>query len=166
MRLKSGFVYSTLLALLVTACSSDETISTSGSAQLSPESKAVHLQALSTKPWLITGGDVLVEVNLDSGMSVTGLRITLDDKEVTQEFVAVASGRLQALLTGLPLGKSNLKASLTGSGEFDSLALTNYPITGPIISGPHETPFYCQTNEFELVNGETLGSPNDSACSV
>ena len=166
MRLKSGLVYSTLLALLVTACSSDETILTSGSAQLSLESKAVHLQALSTKPWLITGGDVLVEVNLDSGMSVTGLRITLDDKEVTQEFVAVASDRLQALLTGLPLGKSNLKASLIGSGEFDSLVLTNYPITGPIISGPHETPFYCQTNEFELVNGETLGSPNDSACSI
>jgi hypothetical protein len=46
------------------------------------------------------------------------------------------------------------------------LRLFNHPIEGPVFSGPHEEPFVCQTEDFELVSGETLGTPLDESCSV
>jgi hypothetical protein len=46
------------------------------------------------------------------------------------------------------------------------LELFNYPITGPIISGPHEVPFICQTQDFTLPDRTMLGPPTDSNCSA
>ena len=45
--------------------------------------------------------------------------------------------------------------------------LTNYPITGPILSGPHEEPFYCMTQLFTLpASTITLGPALDADCSI
>src|SRR4030095_5251604 len=41
-----------------------------------------------------------------------------------------------------------------------SLKVTNYPITGPILSGPHLTPYECRTVE------SGLGEPLDADCSA
>jgi hypothetical protein len=35
-----------------------------------------------------------------------------------------------------------------------------------VFSGPHEQPFICQTHEFMLQSGETLGRPLDEHCSI
>ena len=52
-----------LLGTLI-ACSSEETISTAG-ANFAPQNETgLHLRAVSSKPWLVTGGDVLVELEL------------------------------------------------------------------------------------------------------
>src|SRR5690606_8284449 len=48
----------------------------------------------------------------------------------------------------------------------DTMRLTVWPITGPILSGPHQQPFICQTEAFEVVTGERLGAPLDANCSV
>src|SRR5262249_34799367 len=45
------------------------------------------------------------------------------------------------------------------------LTITNYPIQGPISSGPHVTPFICQTESFKLPDGNFYGSPIDADCS-
>jgi hypothetical protein len=37
---------------------------------------------------------------------------------------------------------------------------------GPVISGPHEQPFICETEKFTLMSGGTLGKPLDANCSV
>lgn len=159
----------TVIGLLVfAACSTDEPVSTAGSIDTEAASTAISVTSLSTKPWLITGGDVLVEVSV-TGASTAGLSIELNGTEVTQSFVEVSTQRRQALLEGLPLGESTLIASIpnsNGSTESASLLLTNYPVSGPIISGPHQQPFYCQTEEFELVTGELLSSPLDIDCNV
>ena len=47
-----------------------------------------------------------------------------------------------------------------------SLTLTNYPVTGPIVSGPHQTPFICQTDTFVLPDGTDLGPPLDKDCTA
>ena len=38
--------------------------------------------------------------------------------------------------------------------------MTNYPITGPVFSGPHQKPFVCQTEVWDL------GAPLDENCSA
>ena len=47
----------------------------------------------------------------------------------------------------------------------ESLELTNYPSTGPIVSGPPLQPFVCQTDTFKLPDGSVIGKPQDANCS-
>ncbi|MBT8146826.1 MAG: hypothetical protein KJN90_08225 [Gammaproteobacteria bacterium] len=129
----------------------------------------VVIETLSTKPWLVTGDDVLVRVSWPDDQQAVSLRIELNGENVTSSLVADPSGRsLTGLLTDLKPGSNTVVAAGTvDSTAVDAaLEITNYPVTGPIISGPHEQPFYCQTQEFELANGESLGPPLDSHCSV
>ncbi|MDP6651783.1 MAG: DUF6351 family protein, partial [Gammaproteobacteria bacterium] len=161
-----GLVLITAYLFLLMGCSSEETVTTAGSAVAAPTSSGLSIQTLSTKPWLISGGDVLVEVSQDSQTNSAPLSVSLNGEDISNAFRSVSAQRRQALLTGLPLGESELQASVSGSNESASLTLTNYPQSGPLLSGPHETPFYCQASEFLLVNGETLGAVTDGQCSV
>lgn len=154
------------VSLLFSACSTEETVTTSAAVMPAPVVTELSLATLSTKPWLITGGDVLVEVTLPANTNPAQLQVTLNGTPVAGQFRATASTRMQALLSGLPLGDSILQASLGNNSPSTSLLLTNYPITGPVISGPHEMPFYCQTEEFITVAGDSLGTPIDQNCSV
>ena len=64
-----------LLGTLI-ACSGEETVSTAG-ANFAPQDEAgLHLRAVSSKPWLVTGGDVLVELELAEPMA--GSKITME----------------------------------------------------------------------------------------
>ncbi|NUZ06511.1 DUF6351 family protein [Piscinibacter koreensis] len=122
------------------------------------------LQTLSSRPELVSGGDVLVEAALTEPSQP--LKATLNGSDVSASFKADPSrpGRLVALLTGLKVGTNELVAS--NGGDSTTLQLTNYPITGPMISGPHETPFVCKTQDFAMPTGGTLGNALDANCSV
>jgi hypothetical protein len=127
---------------------------------------ALTLETVSTRPWLVTGGDVLVRIALGDGVDAAGLEVRVNGTDATSTFRAsTPDGSLIGLVDGLELGANEITAEIPG-GPSAELTLTNYPITGPILSGPHETPFLCQTEEFELATGETLGAPLDEACSI
>ncbi len=155
-----------LASFLLLACSTEEPIATSArlSAEL-PGSTGIRIHTLSTKPWLISGGDVLVEITLDDRLNTRQLRVSLNGSNVSDSFRAVSSQSVQGLLTGLPNGDSVLLAEINGTQPGKALTLTSYPLSGPIISGPHEQPFYCQTEEFETVAGGFLGLAVDANCS-
>ena len=144
------------------ACSSEETISTAGSNFAPQDEAGLHLRAVSSKPWLVTGGDVLVELELAGPMTGLTTTLELNGVDVSDSLVSLSSQVSQALLVGLPEGDSLLLA--TAGQQQRQLRLTNYPLSGPIISGQHETPFYCQTSEFRKVNGEMFGAGLESGC--
>ena len=150
-----------LLGTLI-ACSSEETISTAGSNFEPPDEADLHLRAVSSKPWLVTGGDVLVELELAEPMAGSTITLEINGVDVSEKLVSISPQVSQALLTGLPEGDSLLLA--TAGQQQRQLRLTNYPLSGPIISGPHEVPFYCQTSEFKKVNGEMFGTGPESGC--
>jgi hypothetical protein len=129
---------------------------------------SVALEMVSTRAHLVTGGDVLVRVRLEDGVDGTGLVVLANGVDVTERFEPEAGGRsFLGLVTGLRDGSNELEARLPGGGRM-WLALTNYPITGPIISGPHQEPFLCETETFEIGSseGKTLGAPLDENCSI
>lgn len=159
-----------LLGLLL-ACSGDEPVATSASGDAQSqavlnEAAGLRIRTVSTQPWLITGGDVLVEVSLQASFNAAQLAVSLNGRDVSEEFRQISSQILQALLVDLPLGDSTLVAGIAGTDVSESITLTNYPLSGPIISGPHEQPFYCQTAQFETVAGELLGPALDANCSA
>jgi hypothetical protein len=121
---------------------------------------------VSSRPDMITGGDALVRA---TGAAAQGqLTWELDGKlvtlskavRVTEGIAGVRPGQgaIVGLLTGLPVGKSTLKVKSAQSST--TLDLVNYPITGPVFSGPHQQPFVCQTESWKL------GPPQDRDCSA
>lgn len=156
-----------LVLLLLSACS--EPVGTSGTLDPVGVEPPIELEVLSTRSWLVTGGDALVEVRLteeDRRLQPGDLQIELNGMDVITQFRQTSDQAVQALLAGLPEGESELSARLAGMPEAATLSITNWPLTGPVISGPHEQPYYCQTREFQSVAGELLGESTDRFCSI
>lgn len=157
---------------------------------------ALTLAVLSSRPDTVSGGDALVEVTAPRGVPLRRIAVTAGRRDVTAAFrpapapapaPASAPGpvprrALRGLVTGLPEGTSVLAAAVregagrgsTGGGSTRRestarparLTVRNHPRTGPVFAGPHETPFLCDTADFELVAGGTLGPPLDRDCSA
>ncbi|WP_330177236.1 tannase/feruloyl esterase family alpha/beta hydrolase [Streptomyces sp. NBC_01498] len=141
------------------------------------------VETVSTRPSVVTGGDVLVRVGVPRGIDPGDVRITRDGTDVTEAFtpdgagagpgpgpgaIAGAGSRaLTGLVTSLREGRNRLVAAVPGRpGARAALTVRDHPATGPVISGPHERPFVCGTERFTLVDGSTLGPPLDADCSV
>jgi hypothetical protein len=117
---------------------------------------------VSTDPALVTGGDVLLEVTAPDAAPI---KVTVAGRDVTEAFKpAGVPGRRLGVVTGLAVGRTVVEAS-TGQSRA-TLEVVNYPITGPVISGPWQRPFICQTQSFALPDGTMLGAPLDANCSA
>ena len=133
---------------------------------------AIAIRALSARPDLVTAGDVLIEVATPAAggraRSARPFVATLNGRDVSSVFFpARTSGAFVGLVSGLASGRNTF--AIAGKGQSAggaSLELTNYPITGPVFSGPHIRPFVCQTDTFKLPDGSTLGAAADADCSI
>ncbi|MEE8147798.1 MAG: DUF6351 family protein, partial [Longimicrobiales bacterium] len=141
--------YALMLCGGMTACSA-----------LAPNEEAVALHILSSRPEMVSGGDVLVEIGGPGSVSFEAVSVTLNERDVTDAF---RPGRTPGSQVGrvedLRLGANILKARADGYRDA-RLEVRNYPMTGPIFSGPHQTPFVCQTE------AAGLGAPLDEDCSA
>ena len=159
------FCYLLVSMVFLTYCSTDEQITTSGS--IAPDAHDyIEIETLSTKPWLVTGGDVLLEVRVNPVLDIKLLNYSINGRDVSSLFRSVTPSSSQALLEGLPIGQSELLVFSSEKNYTKALTLTNYPISGPIISGPHEKPFLCETDVFDKVSGGALPKSMDEHCSV
>ena len=71
------------------------------------------------------------------------------------------------LVSGLKAGPNTISvAADDGRNGGARLTVVNHPIAGPVFSGPHEQPFICETENFKLRSGDTLGKPLDANCSI
>ena len=124
------------------------------------------VRALSMRADRVSGGEVLVEVDtVGPDVRLPRVSIDLNGRDITSDFHPAALPRsLVGLVTGLRIGRNVLTAHGPGRSA-QRLTITNYPIQGPISSGPHITPFICQTGSFKLPDGTFYGSPTDVDCS-
>ena len=115
----------------------------------------VELRVLSGRAEMVTGGDVLVETTAGPEK----LSAKLNGQDITRVFrPGKTTEMLIARIEGLKTGKNTLEIkSSKGSAK---LELTNYPVSGPVFSGPHQKPFVCQTE------AAGLGAPLDEDCSA
>ena len=128
----------------------------------------IDITTLSSRPDTVSGGNALVRISVPSGVPVTDVMVVLNSQNVTSAFQPEVSGHsLLGLVQGMPLGRNDLIAEAIGPHNqiylSARLTLTNYPITGPIFSGPQEEPFYCMTQLFTLpASTQTLGPALDA----
>src|SRR5262252_1634306 len=124
------------------------------------------IKSLSTRADRVSGGDVLVEIDtVGAAVGLPRVSIDLNGRDITSDFHSGTLPRsLVGLVTGLRIGPNLLTAHGPGRSA-QRLTITNYPIQGPISSGPHITPFICQTDSFRLADGSFYGLPMDADCS-
>jgi hypothetical protein len=134
------------------------------SALLGSAAPAFQITTLSARPNMVSGGDVLLQVEVPQGIAASGVVIKLNGENVTTAFHADGQS-LVGLVKGLKPGENRVDVS-GGKSPAAHLALTNHAITGPIFSGPQEQPFICTTDKFKLPDGNTLGAPLDASCSA
>ena len=115
----------------------------------------IELRTLSGRADMVTGGDALVETNAPQQK----FSAKLNGEDIGKLFrPGKTPGTLVALVEGLKPGKNALEVkSSKGSAK---LELIDYPLAGPVFSGPHQKPFVCQTEQ------EGLGAPLDADCTV
>jgi hypothetical protein len=131
----------------------------------SPTPEAPTVELMSSRAEWVTGGDALVSIRpKQAGATV---HATLNGTDVSSSFKPDPTdpGRMVGLVTGMKAGSNTLVAD--NAGDPATLTLTNYPATGPMFSGPQETPFTCQTSTFRLYpGGPFLGAATDANCSA
>src|SRR3546814_13628308 len=88
--------------------------------------------------------------------------VTRNGADVSGAFERVSDSEAQGVVTGLRNGDNTVRATVEGDAGLRSASLTvrNHPITGPVIYGPHQTPFICRPVD------AGLGAPLDRACSI
>jgi hypothetical protein len=133
-----------------------------GSGGFSQTATRLEIRTLSSRPGLVSGGDALVEIRTPAGAQLDQLTLTLNGKDVTNQLrLDAASGGFRGLIGGMVVGENTLIAKIKSPKPAQaSLKVMNYPITGPILSGPHLTPYECRTVE------SGLGEPLDADCSA
>ena len=122
----------------------------------------IKVETLSTKADRVTGSEVLVAVTVPPRVAPKRLGFRLNGRGAKGFLSADPDNprRLTGLVTGLRDGSNRFTAWAPGLNRATSLRVYNSPITGPVFSGPHQSPYICRTEQ----NG--LGEPTDDDCSA
>ncbi|MFZ4517043.1 MAG: DUF6351 family protein [Microthrixaceae bacterium] len=117
---------------------------------------ALRITAASTRPEYVTGGDVLVQVDGVADGSAPVLEV--DGRERPGALAKVEGDGWRGLVGDLPAGRSTL--TVRDGDRSARLVVTDHPVAGPLLSGPHQEPYTCTTER----NG--LGPSTDADCSA
>lgn len=116
----------------------------------------LSIRSLSSRADSVSAGDALLRVTLPK--RVSKVTVTVGGRDVSERFREDPGGRtITGLVSGLRMGSNEVVARTRHSRA--RLRLTNHHKEGPIFSGPHETPFRCETHVFAMpVVGGTFES--------
>lgn len=148
--------------MLAALCAIATLAAPAGAAAKKP--RPLTLRVESSPAQYVTGGNALIAVDVPAGTKAKEVRVRRNGVDVTASF-APRSGSPQTLVgvvAGMRNGSNRIAALVRGQGQAPpaTLDLFNSPITGPLLSGPHQSPFICRTQN----NG--LGAATDGNCSA
>ena len=144
----------TATGVLLAACSSSN----------GPAAPPLEVKVLSNRADMVSGGDAFVQIVPPAGATAANLVVELNGVDISSSFAMRADGRITGLVTGLVNGENTLVAKSSDATNA-KLAVTNYPIGGPIISGPQIQPWICATPTPQAESGNNA-STNGSGLST
>lgn len=109
----------------------------------SPVMPAMKIKVLSNRADLISGGDAYVEVVLPANVQPDALTVEVNGRDASTAFERRADQRVTGVITGMRDGDNSVTARAGDSSA--TLTITNFPIGGPIFSGPQVQPWVCAT---------------------
>lgn len=132
-----------LAAALLAACGGGSESDMTPSAKPDNPGMSVALSVLSSSPQWVSGGDARIHVRAAPGQR-NKLELWLNGNRVDVPLKEVGDG-LEGVIKGLQVGSNRLEVKHRNANVRDALTLTNWPITGPMFTGPQQTPFVCTT---------------------
>lgn len=108
------------------------------------QGKNVQLRVVSGPAEFVSGGDARIEVRAAPGLH-DKIELFLNGSRVQVPLRARDSHHLEGVIDGLRVGENTIEVYVKGRSHRDTLQVTNYPVTGPMFSGPQQTPFVCTT---------------------
>lgn len=123
-----------------------------------PAHEKFVVKVVSSAPHQVSGGDARIHIHVPRTVPWHQVQVLVNGIDQRSHFSLIPGTRtLTGVVNGLSLGNNILivKAKGLGKGRPNPVIinLTNYPITGPIFSGPHQHPFVC------TVQTSGLGQP-------
>jgi hypothetical protein len=116
----------------------------------------------------VTGGDARLHILVPKVTPLHQVEVWVNGVNQADRFAPIdGTNVLTGVIDGLVLGSNEVTVKQHGNGkglpEPAVLTLTNYPITGPVFSGPHQHPFICSVQRHglgqPLVDDEAMGFP-------
>jgi hypothetical protein len=166
LHLQTGFVTMSV-ACLLTGCGGGSSTASESNLVGLPQFEVTSLSSATDK---ISGGSTMLQIKAPSGVALEDVKVMLNGTDVTAKLttrnaaVRTMSGLVDGLTTNsnAASGSANtiVVTSADGRAKATTTTLTNFPITGPILSGPQLTPYECRT----VNNG--LGAALDANCSA
>src|SRR5215813_7032956 len=103
--------WASALALFAVSAVSVPALTLAGGGHDRDDDHGFRIETLSTKPQLVTGGDVLVRVDVPRGLPLRLTRIEVNGRNVTGAFHPDRDGSLLGVITGLKNGRNVIEAS-------------------------------------------------------
>ncbi len=113
-----------------------------GFAAATAQAGTMQIRVLSTRADLVAGRKALTSIVLPPRTHPSRVTVTLDGRNVSQEFAVRANGQFEGLLGSLRLGRNRVVASLP-DGTSSAMTITDHPQSGPVFSGPQAKPWSC-----------------------
>ena len=148
-RLMRGWLLGCLAAIWVIALVLVPTAAVAAPAHGRAPGRLALVTVSNPRPALVSGGEVLVRVDVGRHTDPADVRITSDGQVVTSSFHVQSDGSLLGLVTNLAIGRNRLVAS-EGRRFASSLEVIDHSINGPVFSGKQQLPFVCETTAFGL----------------
>ncbi|MDB5869752.1 MAG: hypothetical protein JWP96_2084, partial [Polaromonas sp.] len=123
----------------------------------------LEIKVLSSRPEHVSDGDALIAVKSSASSAIT-LNLNGTASTTVLKPDPADATQMIAVVSGLKVGSNTVEAA--SAGVTAKLELTNYPRSGPMISGPPLAPYICQTDAFVLPNGTKLGASTDANCAA
>lgn len=127
-------------------------------------SDVVRIAVLSSPPYAVSGGDALVQIEVSQNTPGARLSVLVNGANLSAAFIAAGTQKWIGKISNLRLGANEVTARYGKARS--TLVLTNFPAEGPILSGPHEIPFICDTSLGVPGGGALVRIPNDPNCGV
>ena len=149
-------------AVLLAACGGGDSVATRS--QLAQKAKpdnpgmTVALSVLSSPAQWVSGGNARIHVRAAPGQR-DKLELWLNGSRVDVSLKEVDDG-LEGVIDGLRLGDNQLEVKHRNANVRDTITLTNWPITGPMFTGPQQTPFVCTTIQGGVGQQPKVDSPS------
>lgn len=122
----------------------------------------VSVQVVSSAPNQVSGGDARLEIETNDTQGKVPLSVVVNGDDQSDHFQSIGPNKLSGVIDGLVPGSNTVvvfRAKGKGwhghatNGNAISIELINYPVSGPVFSGPHQKAFVC------TVQDRGLGQP-------
>ncbi|MFV0476397.1 MAG: DUF6351 family protein [Parahaliea sp.] len=157
-------VTATLLTLL-TACSDSDNNSDNNNkdAEILGE---FTVTVLSSKIDQVSNDETRIRIEAPTTLALNSIQVRLNGADVSSHFHSDKQAHhIEGRIDNLDIGDNTLVISSRDDDMTEaSLTLTNHPASGPIFSGPQQSPFFCAVDD-DLASLE-LGPIGDEQCTV